>query len=59
MLWICICICPYHVTATLVSHLLKVVPNSSYMLRFELEHSVVVWLYRTIQVGSHINVKYI
>jgi hypothetical protein len=42
MLWMCICICPYHFTDSLVSHLLKVALNSGYLLRCELEHSVMV-----------------
>jgi len=43
ILWVCImCICPYHVTATLVNRLLEVASNSPYPPRDKLEHSVVV-----------------
>jgi hypothetical protein len=38
----CICICPYHISAALVSHLLKVVPKFGYLWKGALEQSVVV-----------------
>ena len=42
MLWMCICICPYHFTPSLVSYLIKVALNSGYLLRCELEHTSVM-----------------
>jgi hypothetical protein len=43
VLWMCICICPYHVTTALVGHLLKVAINSV-TIQGANQTSVVWWL---------------
>jgi hypothetical protein len=60
MLWMCICMSPYHVTTDpIVQAFGSEIKNSGYLPRGKLQRSAVVEAINHIQDGSHINVEHI